>query len=144
MQVPVLRPFYGTGRGRRVSGVAIGGHLTANRPDGNRNREDRGQRVVDIELTGLFGTREAADDLVASAGIANDLTGTQVVLYCRDMLSGSTSFADQLVRTLVVDRDAKSVALVGAPERFARHMNESAHRRGVSDRVREESAAQIA
>lgn len=100
--------------------------------------------MVNIELTGLFGTREAAQDLLADLSLPSDLSGSHVVLYCRDLLSGSTSFADELVRTLIVARGARSVALVGAPARFAGHMHDSAKRRGVSDRVHEQSAAQIA
>ena len=99
--------------------------------------------MQELVLAGLLGTRESADDLVARAGLPRDLAGSGVVLFCRDLLSGSTSFADQLVDELVAKRHADSVIVVGAPERFRKHMLDAARRRGLSGRVRIESAAQL-
>ena len=96
-----------------------------------------------IDLEGLLGTRESADDLLAKTQLPRDLQGETVVLYCRDLLTGSTSFADQLVKQLITNRGADEVVLVGAPVRFQQHMHAAATRRQVSGRVRTESAAKL-
>lgn len=99
--------------------------------------------VTDLELSGLFGTRESAEDVIARAELPRDMSGVPVTLYCRDMLSGSTSFADQLVDTLLVKRGARGVVVVGAPERFRKHMLDAAKRRGMVGKIRIESAARL-
>lgn len=96
-----------------------------------------------IDLSGLFGTRESAADVIAMSGLPSDLSGQTVAIYCRDLLTGSTSFADQLVRAIVRERRADAIVLVGAPPRFAQHMLDAAERRGVSGKVRQESAAEL-
>lgn len=96
-----------------------------------------------IDLEGLLGTRESADDLLAKTHVPLDLHDQTVVLHSRDLLTGSTSFADQLIKQLILVRGARDVVLVGAPPRFERHMLEAANRRQVNGRVRTESAAKL-
>jgi hypothetical protein len=98
---------------------------------------------VRITLPRLVGTREAARDLLAEHRVPPTLAGEQVVLLCRDLASGSTSFADELVKDLLVDRAAAELVLVGAPERFVDHIRATAARRDVGSRVHVRTGAEL-
>jgi hypothetical protein len=108
---------------------------------------ERGARLeagsVRITLPRLVGTRETARDLLAEHGVPESLTSERVVVLCRDLASGSTSFADELVKELLVDRAATQLILVGAPERFVDHVRAAAARRGVAERVQVRSGAEL-
>jgi hypothetical protein len=99
--------------------------------------------VLALQLPALVGTREAADDLLHECEVAPDLRGETVVLLCRDLLSGSPSFADQLVKRLLVEAGAEELILVAARARFVELVKASAARRRVLARVRCESAAEL-
>lgn len=88
-----------------------------------------------LVLPRLAGTREAVEDLLSEQGVAEDLRGKQLIVLCRDLASGSPSFADQLVKSALKDRRAAELVLLGAPDRFTAHVRDSATRRGVSSRV---------
>jgi len=75
--------------------------------------------------------------------VSKELAGEQVFVMCRNLASGSTSFADQLVKELLVERKADDLILVGAPQRFASYVLESADRRGVRSRVNVQASAQL-
>ena len=95
-----------------------------------------------LRLPRLAGTREAVGDLLAEQQVAPSLAGEELVVLCRDLASGSTSFADQLVKEVLEQRGASAIVLVGAPSRFVALVQESAQRRGVADRVRVSSGAE--
>ena len=58
-----------------------------------------------------------------------------VVVQCRELLSATTSFADQLVKQLLQERGLSRLVFVGAPEQFAAYVTDSADRRSVTDRI---------
>ncbi len=92
-------------------------------------------KTVSLSLPRLAGTREAARDLVSDQHIPDDLTGQTIDVFCRNLASGSTSFADELVTILLSERHAAYVVLLGAPSRFVDHARDSAARRGFSGRI---------
>jgi hypothetical protein len=96
-----------------------------------------------LRLPRLVGTREAVRDVLDEQGVRPTLAGEQVVVLARDLASGSTSFADELVKELLCERDAAELSLVGAPERFVEHVRAAAARRGVADKVHVRSGAEL-
>jgi hypothetical protein len=99
-------------------------------------------RVFALRLPRLVGTREAAVDLLDAQDVARDLRTADVVVFCDDLATGSASFADELVRQVLVERHGVHLVLVGAPQLFWMRVSESAERRGVADRVTQKSAAE--
>ncbi len=96
-----------------------------------------------IVLPRLAGTREAVGDLLAAQAVPSPLSGQTVVVLCRELASGSPSFADELVKELVEDRSAAELVLVGAPARFQHHVQAAAVRRDVAGRVRLGNGAEL-
>jgi hypothetical protein len=86
-----------------------------------------------VLLPPLAGSRPAAAALLAA--LPADLSGDEVAVLCRDLLSGSPSFADELVRQLAVERNAGHVVLVGADETFERYVRDAARSHAVAGRV---------
>jgi hypothetical protein len=89
--------------------------------------------VQTVTLPPLAGSRPAAAVLLSA--LPEDLTGEQVGVLCRDLLSGSPSFADELVRELAVERNAQSVVVVGAEPTFEGYVRDAARTHGVTERV---------
>jgi hypothetical protein len=89
--------------------------------------------VHSVTLPPLAGSRPAAAALLA--GLPADLSGDEVAVLCRALLTGSPSFADELVRRLAVDRNAGRIVLVGAAEEFERYVRDAARSHAVADRV---------
>jgi hypothetical protein len=58
-----------------------------------------------------------------------------VTVVSRDLLSGSPSFADELVRQLAVERNAAGVVVIGAEPTFERYVHEAARNHDVTGRV---------
>lgn len=96
-----------------------------------------------IVLPRLAGTREAVSDLLAAQSVPAALTGETVVLLCRALASGSPSFADEMVKEVLVERGADELVLVGSSERFLQHVTAAAERRDVAGRVRVGSGAEL-
>ncbi|MCW2609983.1 MAG: hypothetical protein QOC93_1447 [Actinomycetota bacterium] len=86
-----------------------------------------------VTLPPLAGSRPAAAALLA--GLPADLSGDEVAVLCRDLLTGSPSFADELVRQLAVERNAGRVVLVGAEDAFERYVRDAARDHAVAERV---------
>ena len=96
-----------------------------------------------IVLPRLAGTREAVGDLLSAQSVPSRLSGQTVVVLCRELASGSPSFADELVKELLEDRAAAELVLVGPPARFQHHVEAAAVRRDVADRVRLGTGAEL-
>ncbi len=62
------------------------------------------------------------------------VTGQDVVVDATKLLSGTTSFAYQLIERLLADGHASSVLLVGAPSDFAEYATSAARELHVTDR----------
>ncbi len=102
----------------------------------------QGGFVEQLVLPYLAGTREAARDLIQEQGLERSLEGRGVLLLCQDLASGSTSFADELVKILLEERQAATIMLLGDPDRFAQHVAASASRRNFSGRVKAVTGAE--
>jgi len=62
------------------------------------------------------------------------VVGQDVVVDATKLLSGTTSFAYQLIERLLADKNANSVLLVGAPTDFAEYATAAARELHVTDR----------
>jgi hypothetical protein len=89
--------------------------------------------VQSVTLPPLAGSRPAAAALLA--GLPVDLSGQQVAVLARGLLSGSPSFADELVRELAVARNAARVVVVGADPTFEQYVLAAARSHAVDGRV---------
>lgn len=90
--------------------------------------------LVNVVLPRLVGGRDRATQYLDEH--RTDLKEADVVVNCRNLRSGSASFADQLVLETLVEAQSAALILVGAPPLFVEHITESATRHGVADRVR--------
>jgi hypothetical protein len=86
-----------------------------------------------LTLPQLVAGRELAAEAVGRLG---PLAGEHVVVDARPLISGSTSFAGQLVRSALVDGRAAELALVGGPEEFRNDVQVAAERLEVAGSVR--------
>lgn len=71
--------------------------------------------TVTLTLPALVGGRDLATTAVARLG---DITDTDVVVDARSLVSGTSSFAGQLVNDVLSTGRARSLAVVGAPADF--------------------------
>ncbi len=88
---------------------------------------------IEIKLPRVVGTRPAVAPFLA--GINQILQGEQVVLDCCALLSGTPSFADEMVKQILVDRSADELVVLSAASDFASDVMASARDHGVADRV---------
>ncbi len=79
------------------------------------------------------GSRAQANDLVAALPVT--LTGSRIVLNCAALALTSPSFVDELVKLLLVERDADVLEVVGASVRLQQLLKRAASNRGVPSRV---------
>jgi len=94
-----------------------------------------------VVLPSMVAGRDLADALVER--IPGDLTATEVAVDCRRLVSGSPSFAAQLVWRVLVDRRAGSLAVTHAPAAFAAYLEQAATRLEVADRLRIRAKAPV-
>ncbi len=86
--------------------------------------------VLTIELPSMVAGRAMADALVDA--LDGDIAGAQVAVDCRHLVSGSPSFAAQLVTRLLVDGRAAHVQVLAATTPFADAVTDAAQRQGVA------------
>lgn len=84
-----------------------------------------------LHLPRLVAGRDFADDIVGSLG---PVPGRDVIVDGSRLLSGTPSFAAELVQRLLVQGQARSMLLVGAPTDFAGYCTAAARELGVTDR----------
>ncbi len=89
--------------------------------------------MATLTLPQLVAGRELADAAVRRLG---PVAGEDVVVDARALVSGTPSFAAQLVRTALVDAQASSLTVVGGPEDFRADARQAAERIGAADRLR--------
>ena len=94
---------------------------------------------MEIRLPRVVGTRPAVAPFLAD--VPDDLRGERVVLDSRALLSGTPSFADEMVKAVLVDRAADELVVLGANSDFASDLTVSARDHGVLERVHLEPAA---
>src|SRR4051812_38726658 len=85
-----------------------------------------------LTLSQLVAGRELAAEAVRKLG---PLDGAQLVVDARPLVSGSTSFAGQLVRSALVEGHAAELTLLGGPAEFLDDVRVAAERLQVSERL---------
>ncbi|HJQ00441.1 MAG TPA: hypothetical protein VJ851_02470 [Jatrophihabitans sp.] len=84
-----------------------------------------------LQLPRLVAGRDFAADLARSIG---EVSEGDVIVDGSRLLSGTPSFAAELVQQLLVDGKARSLLLVGAPADFAGYVTAAVRELGVTDR----------
>jgi hypothetical protein len=84
-----------------------------------------------LQLPRLVAGRDYADDLVNTLGLE---PGSEVLVDGSALLSGTPSFAAELVQRILVEGQARSLHLVGAPGDFAGYTETAARDLGGRDR----------
>ncbi|MDO3110298.1 hypothetical protein [Mycobacteroides abscessus] len=90
--------------------------------------------TVSLEAPVLAGSRPRAQQILAS--LPNDLSDQVVQLHCGSLIAAAASFADEIVRTILVDRHALrlEVSSVSDPE-FVEYLKQRAEDHKVANRL---------
>ena len=96
-----------------------------------------------LHLPWVLGPREKLVQLIEEQGLSASLAGERLILLCRNLATASESVMDELVRQVLVDRDAAELAIVAAPRDFVAGVREAAARYGMADRVAERRAVEV-
>jgi hypothetical protein len=88
--------------------------------------------MATLTLPQLVAGRELAASAVDKLG---PLAGAPVVVDARRLVSGTASFAGQLVRSTLVDGAAERMTVVGGPKDFLDDLRAAAHDLAVAERV---------
>ncbi len=91
-------------------------------------------------LPQLTGTWLRARQLVATWGLAEDLSGTRVHLDAGTTLAGTQMFADEMVRAIMVERRAEQLVVSLAGSELHAQFRASAAHYDVAERLRVHSA----
>ena len=89
------------------------------------------------------GRREQVGELFAEQQVPPALDGEVFVALCRDLVTASESFVDELVRQVLVERRAVELAIVGTDGEFVDACAAAAERYGVAGRVRQRRAVEV-
>ena len=90
--------------------------------------------MLRIQTPDHAGSRDQAVSLVAT--LSDDLSGQTVLLDCANLLVGTPSFLDEVVKQVLQVRDAATLEASDAPNRVRDLLERSAANRGVRDRLR--------
>lgn len=88
-----------------------------------------------LELPQLTGTRERARQLIASAHLPSNLSGLTVVVDAGATLAGTESFADELVRTILVDRNGSKLVVYFVGPEFGEKLKAAAWLHRVASKL---------
>ena len=94
-----------------------------------------------LTLAQLVAGRDLAAPVVGKLGPIEDQS---VVVDARPLISGTTSFASQLVRSILIDAHAATLTVVGGPAEFAADVRAAADRLQLGARVRTDAALDVA
>ena len=90
--------------------------------------------TVSFEAPALAGSRPRAQQLLVE--LPDDLTGSAVQLHCESLIAAAASFADEIVRTILVDRKAELLEVTSVSDQeFITYLRERAEFYGVADRL---------
>lgn len=91
-----------------------------------------------LDAPSLAGSRRRAQRVIAH--LPDDLSGAEVVLNCRGLLAAAVSFADELVKQILVVRGAALLRVVEVSDaEFVNYLKARAKAQGVSDRLQFDS-----
>ena len=88
--------------------------------------------MLTLTLPALVAGRDLADALVDKL---EDVKSAPVLVDARGLESGTSSFAAQLVRRILLDKGAQRLILVGAPPSFAAYVRDAAVKLHVSNKL---------
>jgi hypothetical protein len=90
--------------------------------------------TVSVEAPVLAGSRPRAQQILA--GLPEDLSGAVVRLQCDSLIAAAASFADEVVRTILVDRHAERLEVASVSDQeFVGYLRDRADVYGVADRL---------
>lgn len=87
---------------------------------------------ADLYLPLFVAGRDFADHVIDQLGTVAD---EPVVVDATGLRSGTSSFAAQFVRRILVDGKASELIVVGAPKEFVAYLSDEAQQAGVADRL---------
>ena len=80
-------------------------------------------------------SRSRAEAEAAAAALPNDLRHSDVLLECRGTAIATPSFADEVLKQVLLQRSARHLIVVNAPDRFIELLDRAALRLGLADRL---------
>lgn len=83
---------------------------------------------ADLYLPMFVAGRDFADEMADQLG---EVIGRSIVVDATMLASGTSSFAAELVRRVLLDGKASELIIVGAPEQFNEYAREAAEADGV-------------
>ncbi|UVO11920.1 hypothetical protein NM962_18690 [Mycobacterium sp. SVM_VP21] len=87
-----------------------------------------------VEAPALAGSRPRAKQILA--GLPDDLSDAVVRLVCDSLIAAAASFADEVVRTILVDRHAQRLEVTSVSDQeFIGYLRDRADVYGVGDRL---------
>lgn len=89
--------------------------------------------VSTLKSPPLVGGRELAREFASD--LPADLTADDVIIDCANLEASAPSFVDELVKIVLVERNARRLSFEDAPERTASYALRSAENRDVADRL---------
>jgi len=90
--------------------------------------------MIRAETPDHAGSRDQAQTLAAT--FPEDLDGETVLLDCSELVVGTPSFLDEMVKQVLVLRRADALEISGAPDRARDLLERAAENRSVRDRLR--------
>jgi hypothetical protein len=88
-----------------------------------------------LDLPQLTGTRNRARAWIEAANLPSDLTGLAVALNGHRTLAGTGSFADEVVKILLVERHAARVTVYNVDSDLTAKLKRAVDAHGVSARL---------
>lgn len=86
---------------------------------------------MSVTLPRVVGTRLSAHGYLRD--LPTDLSGQDIELDCRRLVDGTASFADEVVKIVLKERNARTMVAVGPGRDFADDLQTAAHDHGVAD-----------
>lgn len=96
--------------------------------------------MLTLTLPALVAGRDLADALVDKL---DDVKSAAVLVDASRLENGTSSFAAQLVRRLLLDEHADKLILLGAPPSFAGYVRDAAVKLDVSNQLVTRDVAQV-
>jgi hypothetical protein len=90
--------------------------------------------VISLEAPVLAGSRPRAQQILVD--LPDNLRGKVVQLHCESLIAGAASFADEIVREVLVKREAQRLEVTGVSDReFIEYLRDRAEVHNVADRL---------
>jgi hypothetical protein len=90
--------------------------------------------VISLEAPVLAGSRPRAQQILKD--LPGDLSKAVVELHCESLIAAAASFADEIVRSILVDRRALRLVVTGVSDQeFLDYLRDRADVHNVADRL---------